>query len=44
MEHSVLQPMDESARLNSGFGSEGLKSMSLCHSGTMTLEEGTVCI
>lgn len=31
MEHSVLQPMDGSARLNSGFRSEGLKSMSLCH-------------
>lgn len=44
MEHSVLQPMDGSVRLNSGFRSEGRESMSLCHSGTITLEEGTVCI
>lgn len=44
MEHSALQPEERTARLDSRFRGEGRESMSLCHSGTMTLEEGTVCI
>ena len=44
MGHSALHPGDGTSRLDLRFRGEGRESMSLCHSGTMTLEEGTVCI
>ena len=44
MGQSALQPEDGTARLDSRFRGEGRESMSLCYSGTMILEEGTVCI
>ena len=44
MGHSALHPGDGTLRLDLRFRGEGRESMSLCHSGTMTLEEGTVCI